>query len=580
MNTECTDVTIRPPSLIKMRPYQETCIMRVLAAYHKQPQGGKALIVLPTGGGKTIVFTELARRLGLTTLIIAHRQELLHQAADKFRLVDPTAIVGQVGAGLHEYGAPITVASIQTLSRPEHLEKLQQFGYGLVIIDECHHSAASGYQAVLNALPHAFVLGVTATPDRLDNQSIERIFGEPLYEASIIDMVEKGYLCDLRAIAVHTATSLDALHTQAGDFKQDELEEVIDTPERNRRVVNAYLEHCQGRQALCFAVTVDHAFHLMQAFLSVGVAAGMVSGETPAKERIATLKAYERGEITVLCNCGVLTEGYDCPETSCIIMARPTQSRSLYVQCVGRGTRPAPGKENCIILDITDNCLKHRLQPQALSKALAIPLLEGESILEGKLRTKQEDEERDKRERLTKVSKRVEDLAVDVLARLDWKRQRNGGYILEVGPLKHRILLNPSEEMVGYYSVWAKLAPSFTLQPWMKKEAPLGWAQQYAERQARTILADPQKVKFLDRTAPWRCLPVEIESKQAYHLRRFGVNITDDMTKGEAADLLDELFAQERAEREQRRTEKKEKTSKTSKRGKSTNQRKRAKVSA
>ncbi len=289
--------------LITLRPYQETCVERVLDAYQCTPKGGRALLVLPTGGGKTLVFAEIARRLGLNTLIIAHRQELLQQAADKFRMIDPTAIIGQVGAGRHEWGAPITVASVQTISRPEHLKALARFGYDLVVIDECHHSAASGYQAVLDALPDAFVLGVTATPDRLDKQSIEHIFGAPIFSASIIDMIEQGYLSNLRAIAIPTTTSLDGLHTQDGDFKLDELEVAVDTPDRNERIVNAYLKHCNGRQGLCFAVTVAHAEHLAETFTTLGVPASVVSGETPPEERKRILHDYERGALQVLCNC-------------------------------------------------------------------------------------------------------------------------------------------------------------------------------------------------------------------------------------------------------------------------------------
>src|SRR6185437_912793 len=128
----CTDGAPPLPQ-ITLRDYQETCVQRVIDAYQRQPNGGSALIILPTGGGKTIVFTEIARRLGLITLIIAHREELLTQAADKFRMVDPSAIIGQVGAGRHEWGCPVTVASIQTISRPEHLKAVQRFGYQLVI---------------------------------------------------------------------------------------------------------------------------------------------------------------------------------------------------------------------------------------------------------------------------------------------------------------------------------------------------------------------------------------------------------------------------------------------------------------
>lgn len=545
-------------SAITLRPYQVTCVERVLAAYRKQSQGGKALIVLPTGGGKTIVFTEIARRLGLTTLIIAHRQELLQQAADKFRMVDPTAIIGQVGAGRHEYGAPITVASVQTISRSEHLKALRRFGYGLVVIDECHHSTADGYQAVLDVLSDAFVLGVTATPDRLDKQSIEHIFGEPIFSASIIDMVEQGYLCDLRAIAVKTTTSLDGVHTQAGDFKVDELEEAVDTPERNQRIVNAYLEHCQGRPTLCFTVTINHAAHLADRFSRAGIRAAFISGETLPEERKRLLHDYERGSLDVMCNCGVLTEGYDAPQTSCVILARPTKSRSLFVQCIGRGTRLAPGKRDCIILDITDNCLRHRIEPITLSNALGLLLQEGESITEAKERERQ-TLEREQQERIARVTRRGHDLAVNILARMDWKRQRNGGYVLEVGGRKHRIFLIPSEENDGYYSVQAELAPSFTRQQWLK-ESPLSWAQEHAEMKARLLQSDEKKLVLVDSNAPWRIHPASL--KQIALLDKFAIPHHADITSGEASDLIGremELREKRKAERNAGKASKKKK---------------------
>ncbi len=533
-----------------LRPYQETCIERVLDAYQEHPIGGKVLVVLPTGGGKTVVFIEVARRLGLTTLIIAHRQELLQQAADKFHLVDPTAIIGQVGAGRHEWGAPITVASVQTISRPEHVQALQRFGYGLVIVDECHHSASAGYQTILDALPGAFVVGVTATPDRLDNQSIEQIFGEPVFTASIIDMVEQGYLCDLRAIAVQTGTNLDEVHTQAGDFKQDELEEAIDTPERNARVVTAYLHHGKGRQALCFAVTVAHASHLAQAFLERGMKAAVVSGETPAEERKRLLHDFERGTIEIMCNVGILTEGYDCPQVSCVIMARPTKSRAVYVQSIGRGTRLAPGKRDCLILDITDNCLKHRIEPLALNKVLDITMRNGESIIECKEREcKEAVTEHEERERITKVTRREQDLAVDVLMRMDWRRLQTGTYILEIGEgeAKHKIFLVPSEEDEGYYAVWAKLAPDYQTQQWAKA-SPLSWAMQHAEMKARLLQADARKRVLVDSRAAWRAWPVS--QKQRFMLDKFNIPFTEGMTSGDASDLIGHAIAERERQKE------------------------------
>ena len=533
-----------------LRRYQKDCVQRLLAVYRKKPRGGRALLVLPTGCGKTIIFNEVTRILGLTTLIIAHRQELIQQAADKYRLIDPTAVIGQVGAGRYEYGKPITVASVQTIARPEHLEQLSQYRYGLVIIDEAHHACSASYRAVLKALPDTFVLGVTATPDRLDGQRIEHIFGEPVYQASIIDMIEQGYLCDLRAVAIKTQTSLDSLHVQAGDYEMEELAGLIDTPERNQQIVEAYRTHCTGRQGLCFGATIEHARHLALTFIDNSIPAAFVSGETPYQERAEILRDYERGSLRILCNCGVLAEGYDHLATACIILARPTQSRALLVQMIGRGTRLAPGKQDCMILDITDNCLKHSLEPKKLSSALGIDLTDRESVKEASQRIKHTDsgEDHEKRRRSLIVSKRTQDLAVNILARLDWQRQSDGSYVLVLGSLQHRVALIPSEERIGYYEVWAELAPSLNRQRWLDA-APLDWAQQYAERQARILLADPTNTVLVDRTARWRQQPVDPNSKQAELLRRFKIPITRTMTKGEASDLLTQHFT----ERDQRR---------------------------
>ncbi len=525
---------------ISLRPYQQTCVERAIALFRRKAKGGRALIVLPTGTGKTLVFAEIARRMGLTTLIIAHRQELLYQAAEKFRLVDPTASIGQVGAGKHEWGAPITIASVQAISRPGHLALAKISGYDLVIIDECHHSAACGYQTVLDQFPDAFVLGVTATPDRMDKQSIEQIFGAPIFSTSILDMVEQGYLSNLRAIAIQTEVSLDHLHMQAGDFKQDELAVAVDTPERNECVVAAYLRHCNGRQSLCFGVAVSHAEHLATAFNEQGIPAAMVCGATPQEERKRILSDYERGTLRILSNCGVLTEGYDAPQTSCIIMARPTQSRALYVQCIGRGTRLAPGKTDCIILDITDNTLKHRLEPLSLKDALDITLHDGESILEAQEREKLELAEQqakgdplEKQKRTVLVSQREYDFEVDLLNRMAWQRRLDGAYCMVVGAQKHRIVLLPSKTVSGYYSVRASLAPTFKEQCWLH-DAPLEWAMQHAEMKTRLLLS--QKRMLVDNTMPWRSRSVT--PKQRFMLRKFHIPFTPAMTSGEAADLI------------------------------------------
>lgn len=521
-----------------LRPYQRQCVDLIVAQFKdyqtflsqhttaeidasealqcqlKQVQ--TALIVLPTAAGKTICFCsaeiEIRQLLecanqGLNTLIIAHRKELLEQARDKYQLLIPDAHIGLVGDGIAEYGAPITVASVQTISRPNHLKNLKLFGYQLVIVDEAHHDASSTYQHVHKMLPYAFTLMVTATPDRLDGKPI--INHPPLFQQSILDMIPSGYLCNLKCIAVRTNTSLDGISRRMGDYNERELAEVIDNPMRNQRVVDAYKEHCAGRQFLCFSVTVAHAEHLSAAFQASGIRAAVISGKTSSDLRSKLLQDYQTGTIQGLVNCGVLTEGTDLPVTSCILLARPTQSRALFVQCLGRGLRLAPNKENCILLDMTDNVLTHKLEPMTLSKSLGKQLKNGESILEMLVREEEEKkrererkeaDEREKRERMIRQKQRQQDLVIDLLTRFDWKQNEAGYRVLEVGP--HRIALIPTEDP-ELWQVGARLATSnFKFQMWRETPMPLHDALDFASQEAERIMANANYVHAVDRYNP------------------------------------------------------------------------------
>ncbi len=560
---------------IELRDYQVAALQKVLAIYQHDPHG-KAKFVWATGLGKTVGFSaiahEIRQRTNTNVLIIAHRDELLNQAAQKYRYIDPDASIGKVGGSSHEWGHPVTVASIQTLCRPQHLKSLKRFDYGLVIVDEAHHALNSNeYGKVLAQLPNAFKLGCTATDDRLDNKTNVDLFGEPVHTVSILDAIEQGYLCNVQAIAIKTGTSLDGLHTREGDYQAKELAERIDTPERNTRIAEAYLEHASGRQAICFSVDVDHAYHLAEAFNARGIKAIAVHGNTPRYERAGILRDFESGLYRVVVNCSLYTEGYDAETIydededryiflSCAIMARPTKSRALFAQCIGRVLRLAPTKTDALILDATDNILNHRLEPQTLASVVGIALQDGEMVLEAQARKRRAERElREKRERTTKEGKRMRDLNINVLERLDWQRRRDGSFALEIGPFKHNIVLVPSPQRDGSYSVWASLAPKFESQQWLR-DAPLGWAQQFAEKRARMLLADPQKVKLVDRNAPWRSLPVDPGGKQALYLRRFGIPITENLTRGEASDILEQKFAEKA---EQRRAKKARQRGKT-----------------
>jgi superfamily II DNA or RNA helicase len=544
---------------IELRPYQKESVKRVLGSYAQNPRN-RELLILPTGAGKTIIaakIIEMLHRLhGLNTLFVAHRDELLSQAADKYRLIRPDAIIGKVGSGTHDYGGEVTVASIATISRPEHIKRLKTIGYGLIIVDECHHVASDGYQRVLDALPEAFVLMITATGDRLDGKPI--LDKPPIYQESIIDMIADGYLCDVKAIAIRTETNLDNLHTQMGDYNEHELAEAVDTDTRNSRVVDAYKEHATGRRAACFAVTVAHAQHLSAAFSSAGIPAGVVCGNTPLDERKRLFHRFHDGAIRVLCTVNVLSEGWDEPLCDCIIMARPTQSRSLYVQAVGRALRLAPGKDHAIILDLTDNCLKHRLEPQSLSKALGKQLQDGETIEEALAREAAASEsEREKRVRKLKDI-RHSDIVIDLKQKLVWQERADGKFVLEIGFEKHRIALVPSELYDGYYRVVAKLAPRYQGQYW-SNDIPLGYAQELAEKKARLLLSDAKSIALVDRNARWRsdpATPVQLE-KLAKYAYRFSLQYDPaTVTKGEAADMLDAVYGTFEACRQQKEAKK------------------------
>jgi superfamily II DNA or RNA helicase len=544
---------------IELRDYQKTTVERMLSLYDENP-AGKGKFVWATGCGKTVGFSAIAHEIrkltGTNVLIIAHRDELLTQAAQKYRYIDPDAQIGKVGSGFYEWGLPITVASIQTLARPNHLKNLKQFNFGLVIVDECHHAhAGNEYGKVLAELPQAFKIGCTATDDRLDKLSNDDLFGESILTVSILDAIEQGFLSNVRAVAIKTNTSLEGLHTRMGDYALEELKEKIDTPERNRKIVDAYLQHGENRQAMAFTIDVAHAYHLAEEFCKAGVETIAVSGKTSTTLRAQILSDFEKGKYRIICNCGLYTEGYDAETNydedegryiflSCAIMARPTKSRGLYVQCIGRILRLAPTKKDALILDATDNCLNHRLEPQTLAKVIGVQLEDGESVTEAKER--EEKEAREKRERQTKV-KRSQDITIDVLTRLDWKEKDAGMYVLEVGPQKHRIALVPcsgeeNQDMwgnPGYYDVWARLAPMYDAQLWAQ-DVPLDWAQGLAERKARMLLSDAKNIALVDRNALWRATPAT--ERQIEMLTRFKIKFNPEISKGEASDLLDPIF--------------------------------------
>lgn len=543
---------------IELREDQQQALDAVLQVYHKRPQGGQALVVAPTGWGKTVFFSFLAKALKhLNILIIAHRDELLDQAREKIQWVDPTVIVGKVGGGTHEYGAPVTVAGIDTISGERHLKNLHKFNYGLVIWDECHHAQADNYVKTRLALKQAFHLGVTATPDRLDGKSLEPLFGRPVFSMDIKQAIKLHRLCDLRAIAVQTETNLDDLKTTRNidgeiDFNERQLANAIDNPARNALIAQKYLELAEGRRAICFGVSIAHCEHLTEAFNVAGIPAAYVKGSTTKTERKQLYQKLASGEIKILSSVQVLTEGFDLPAISCVIMARPTQSRALYTQSIGRGLRLYPGKKDCLILDVTDNCFRLRLTPQNF-KAVVGKVKEDETLLEAMEREEDEKAEREAQEKRAIIRKlnerRKEDKEINLFALPEWQERPGGLFVLEVGLHKHRIALVPvqSSGWAQLYEVQARLAPAFIGQKWLSAQ-PLDYAMQYAEKRARMLVESSKNITLVDKSAAWRNQPIS-ESQEKF-LKWKKIPITKGMTKGEAADLIDDWKQKDAAKKQ------------------------------
>jgi superfamily II DNA or RNA helicase len=538
---------------IELHPDQQEALARVLEKYKQQPVGGHAFVVAPTGWGKTIFFSFLAKSLKhLNILIVAHRDELLQQAREKLQMVDPSMVVGKVGGGVHEYGAPITVAGIDTISQDRHLKNLHKFGYGLVIWDESHHCQADNYVKTRLALKNAFHVGVTATPDRLDGKSLEPLFGKPVFSMDIKQAVKLHRLCNVRCIAVQTETNLDDLKTTRNvdgeiDFNERQLAHAVDNPERNKLIAQKYLELASGRRSICFGVNILHCQHMTEAFLEAGIPAAYVTGSTTTTDRKHLYQQLRDGDIKILSSVQVLTEGFDLPQVACVIMARPTQSRALYTQAIGRGLRLAPGKRDCIILDITDNCYRLRLTPQNF-KTTVSKLKEDETLLQSIEREENkqaENEAQEKRALIRKLNeKRTSDKEIDLFGLPEWQERENGMFVLTVGLQKHRIAIVPAKSSgwAQLYEVWARLAPSFEAQRWLSAQ-PLDYAQQYAEKKARMLAENSKNAVLVDRNAAWRSKPIDPESGQAGMLRMYRIPYgegTNIVTKGDASDAIDE----------------------------------------
>jgi len=361
-----------PPLKIAPRPYQSSAVEDVLAEFRRGVRS--TLLVMPTGTGKTVVFAILAAiaRAKGRVLVIAHREELVEQARERIAAVTDLNVGVEAGAARVDADAlpDVVVASVQTLARAERRERFAPDAFVLVVVDEAHHATAKTYGAVLDRFAKAKVLGVTATPDRLDGRGLRAVFQTCAHVYEIRDAIEDQWLVPIKQRRVTVeGLSLDTVRTRgrngAGDFDDDALAKQMLAEGMLHRIAAPLADLASARPTIVFTPTVAVAGELA-AVLGRYVGASEVrslDGSVHRDERAATVNAYKRGDFRVLVNCALFTEGFDAPRVSCVAVARPTKSRALYAQMIGRGTRlhPETEKDHLLVVDFTDASTHHKL---------------------------------------------------------------------------------------------------------------------------------------------------------------------------------------------------------------------------
>lgn len=344
---------------MELRPYQETARQKVQEEWENGKK--RTLLVLPTGTGKTIVFSKIIEdrvKKGERVLVIAHRGELLEQASDKLYkstgLKTATEKAEQTSLGSFYR---VVVGSVQTMQREKRLNQFPPEYFDTIVIDEAHHAISDGYQRVLHHFEDANVLGVTATPDRGDMRNLGSYFESLAYEYGLAEAIKSGYLSPIKALTIPLKLDLSNVKQQAGDFSTKDLGTALDP--YLEQIAEEMKKQCFNRKTVVFLPLVKTSQKFRDILNKHGFKAAEVNGESADREQI--LKDYEEGKYNVLCNSMLLTEGWDCPSVDCVIVLRPTKVRALYSQMVGRGTRLAPGKKELLLLDFLWHTERHEL---------------------------------------------------------------------------------------------------------------------------------------------------------------------------------------------------------------------------
>lgn len=371
---------------LELREYQKAAIREI---YSRWKEGHKRVMFqLPTGGGKTFLFSAIAKDLlQERILVLVHREELIYQAQESLETACGVR-VGIIKAGIApEPLCMIQVASVQTLVRRSLPPA------GLVIVDEAQHSTAETYRKILDNYDKSYVLGVSATPIRSDGSGFDDLFDSLVSVITVKELIAQGSLSKYKLFADPNPIKTKGIRTTAGDYNQKELAQSVNTSILSANLVQTYRDRCPDKRCVVFAINVEHSQAIAERYKQAGIPAEHLDGETPTGDRKAILERFRTGETLVISNVGILTEGFNLPSIEAVQCARPTKSLSLWLQMVGRGLRPSAGKEYALILDHTENWMK-----------LGMPCAKHIWTLEGV-----EPEEKQPRFRKTKDNEVVED---------------------------------------------------------------------------------------------------------------------------------------------------------------------------
>ena len=351
--------------MFELRPYQAEAKQAILAAWDEGYR--KTLLVLPTGCGKTVVFssvTENQVNKGHRVLIMAHRGELLDQAADKLKEASglDSVLEKAESTSLGSF-LPVTVGSVQSLAQEKRLARFPNNYFQDIIVDEAHHCLSDSYKRVLDHFPNANILGVTATPDRGDMKNLGEFVDSKAYEYSMTEAIREGYLCPIKAQMIPLELDIADVGISSGDFSAGEIGHALEP--YLHQIASEMANYCRGRKTVVFLPLIATSQKFCAMLNDAGLRAAEVNGNSD--DRSEVLADFEAGKYDVLCNSMLLTEGWDCPSVNCIVVLRPTKIRSLYQQMVGRGMRLSPGKTELLLLDFLWMTERHDLcRPSAL----------------------------------------------------------------------------------------------------------------------------------------------------------------------------------------------------------------------